>query len=107
MFDNRYRSIIDDLRFVDDNTIRVELNTTTLLSIIDSSEDVIMARAAGNNNVIFTAPLNGSRCIDDNEDGQLSTTLYIIQMIIIAISSFACKDLHMHHIRNTDCDTLH
>ena len=72
--------------FVDDNTIRVDLNTTTLLSIIDSSEDVIMAKAVGNDSVIFTAPLNGSRCMDDNEDGQLSTTLYIIQMIIYSIT---------------------
>ena len=73
--------------FVDDNTIRIDFtNTTTLLSIIDSSEDVIMAKAVGNNNVIFTAPLNGSRCMDDNEDGQLSTTLYIIQMIIYSIT---------------------
>ena len=72
--------------FVDDNTIRVDLNTTTLLSIIDSSEDVIMAKAIGNDSVIFIAPLNGSRCMDDNEDGQLSTTLYIIQMIIYSIT---------------------
>ena len=71
--------------FVDDNTIRVDLNTTTLLSIIDSSEDVIMAKAIDNDSVIFTAPLNGSRCMDDNEDGQLSTTLYIIQMLIYSI----------------------
>ena len=72
--------------FVDDNTIRVDLNTTTLLSIIDSSEDVIMAKAVGNDSVIFTAPLNGSGCIDDNDNGQLSTTLYIIQMIIYSIT---------------------
>ena len=84
--------------FVDDNTIRVDLNTTTLLSIIDSSEDVIMAKAVGNDSVIFTALLNGSRCMDDNEDDQLSTTLYIIQMIIyfitilVAIANIA---LHM------------
>ena len=72
---------------VDDNTIRVNLtNTTTLLSIIDSSEDVIMAKAVGNDCVIFTAPLNSSRCMDDNEDDQLSTTLYIIQMIIYSIT---------------------
>ena len=74
---------------VDDNTIRVDLNTTaTLLRIIDSSEDEIMAKAVGNNSVIFTAPLNGSRCMDDNEDDQLqlSTTLYIIQMIIYSIT---------------------
>ena len=73
--------------FVNDNTIRVDLNTTaTLLSIIDSSEEVIMAKAVDNNSVIFTAPLNGSRCMDDNEDGQLqlSTTLYIIQMILFS-----------------------
>ena len=68
--------------FVDDNTIRVDLNTTTLLSIIDSSEDVIMAKAVGNDSVIFTAPLNGSRCMDDNDNGQLSTKLYIIHMMI-------------------------
>ena len=72
--------------FVDDNTIRVDLNTTTLLSIIDSSEDVIMAKAVGNDSVIFTAPLNGSRCMDDNEDDQLSTTLYITQMMINSIT---------------------
>ena len=72
--------------FVDDNTIRVDLNTTTLLNIIDTSEDVIMAKAVGNDNVIFTAPLNGSRCMDDNEDDQLSTTLYIIQTIIYSIT---------------------
>ena len=47
---------------VDDNdTIRVNLNnTTTLLNIIDSSEDEIMAKAVGNDSVIFTALLNGS-----------------------------------------------
>ena len=71
---------------VDDGTIRVNLtDTTTLLSIIDSSEDVIMAKAVGNNSVIFTAPLNSSRCMDDNEDDQLSTTLYMTQMIIYSI----------------------
>ena len=72
--------------FVDENAIRVDLNATTLLSIIDSNEDVIMAKAVGNDSVIFIAPLNGSRCMDDNEDGQLSTTLYIIQMIIYSIT---------------------
>ena len=73
--------------FVNDNAIRIiDLNTTTLLSVIDSREDVIMAKAVDNNSVIFIAPLNGSRCMDDNEDGQLSTTLYIIQMIIYSIT---------------------
>ena len=84
--------------FVDDNTIRVDLNTTTVLSIIDSSEDVIMAKAVGNDSVIFTAPLNGSRCMDDNEDDQLSTTFYIIQMIIfssIILVAIANITLHM------------
>ena len=43
---------------MDDSTIRVNLtNTTTLLSIIDNSEDVIMAKVVGNDSVIFTAPL--------------------------------------------------
>ena len=83
--------------FVDDNTIRVDLNTTTLLSIVDSSEDVIMAKAVGNDSVIFTAPLNGSRCMDDNENGQLSTTLYIIQMIIYSITIlFSIGNITLH-----------
>ena len=84
--------------FVDDNTIRVDLNTTTLLSIIDSSEDVIMAKAVGNDSVIFTASLNGSRCMNDNEDGQLPTSLYTIQMIIYSITiliAIANITLHM------------
>jgi len=90
--------------FVDDNTIRVDLNTTTLLSIIDSSEDVIMAKAVGNDSVIFTAPLNGSRCMDDNEDDQLSTTLYIIQMIIYSITILvAIANITLHLIVKDLC----
>ena len=87
--------------FEDDNTIRVDLNITILLSIIDSSEDVIMAKAVDNNSVIFTAPLNGSRCTDDNEDGllQLSTTLYIIQMIIFSLTIIvAIANITLHFI---------
>ena len=83
--------------FVNNNTIRIDLNATTQLSIIDSSEDVIMAKAIGNDSVIFTAPLNGSRCMDDNEDGQLSTTLYIIQMIIYSITIlFSIVNVTLH-----------
>ena len=59
--------------FVDDYTIRMNLSTTTLLNTIDSSEDVIMAKVVGNNTVIFTAPLNGSRCMDNDEDDQFIT----------------------------------
>ena len=82
---------------VDDNTLRVNLSTTTLLSIIDSSEGVIMAKAIGNNNVIFTALLNGSRCMDNNEDDQFITTLYIIQMTIYSISIlFAIANITLH-----------
>ena len=84
--------------FVDNNTISIDFNTTTLLSIIDRSEDVIMAKAVGNDSVIFTAALNGSRCMDDNEDDQLSTTSYIIQMIIYSITilvAFANIILHL------------
>ena len=85
--------------FVDDNTIRIDLITTTLLNIISCSEDVIMAKAVGNNNVIFTAPLNGSRCMDDNEDDQLSTTLYIIQMIIYSITILvAIANITLHFV---------
>ena len=54
--------------FVDDYTIRMNLSTTTLLNTIDSSEDVIMAKVVGNNTVIFNAPLNGSRCMNNDED---------------------------------------
>ena len=32
--------------YVDNDTIRIDLNTTTLLSIIDSSEGVLLATAA-------------------------------------------------------------
>ena len=86
--------------FVDDNTIRVDLNTTaTQLRIIDSSEDEIMAKAVGNDSVIFTAPLNGSRCMDDNEDDQLSTTLYIIYMMIYSITILvAIANITLHLI---------
>ena len=96
--------------FVDENTIRINLNTTRLLNIINSSEDVIMATAVVNNNddaVIFIAPSNASSCTDNNnEDDKLymSTTLYVIQMIIhstislVAISNITLhlliKDLH-------------
>ena len=87
--------------FVDDNTIRINLNTTSLLNIIDTNEDVIMATLATDNTVIFTAPTNGSRCTDNKE---LSATLYAIQMIIYSITLLAAignitlhlvvKDLH-------------
>ena len=92
---------------VDDSTIRVNLtDTTTLLSIIDSSEDVIMAKVVGNDSVIFTAPLNGSRCMDDNEDGQLSTTLYIIQMILSCITILvAITNITLHLLVKDLCTT--
>ena len=93
---------------VDDNdTIRVNLNnTTTLLSIIDSSEDEIMAKAVGNDSVIFTALLNGSRCMDDNEDDQLSTTLYIIQMIISCITILVAITNIILHLLVKDLRTI-
>ena len=74
--------------YVDDNTIRVDLNTTTQLNIIDSNEGVILATAVGNNTIIFIAPLNGSRCMDRNneDDRQLITTIYIIRMIILSLT---------------------
>ena len=74
--------------FVDDNAIRVDLDTATLLNIINSSEGVILAMAVGNNSIIFIAPLNGSRCMDhnDEDDRQLLTTLYIIRMIMLSIT---------------------
>ena len=74
--------------YVDDDTIRIDLNTTTLLSIIDSSEGVLLAMAVGNDTIIFIALLNGSRCMDciDEDGRQLSTTVYIIQLIIFSIT---------------------
>ena len=90
--------------FVDDNTIRISLNTTALLNIIDTREDVIMATPVANNTVIFTAPTNGSRCTDDSHGNELSLTLYAIQMVIYSITVLAgignitlhlvVKDLH-------------
>ena len=74
--------------YVDDDTIRVDLNTTTLLNITDSNEGVLLATAVGNDTVIFIAPLNGNRCMDciDEDVRQLSTTVYIIQMIIFSLT---------------------
>ena len=58
-----------------------------------------MAKAVGNDSIIFTAPLNSSRCMDDNEDGQLSTTLYIIQMIIYSITILvAIANITLHFV---------
>ena len=92
---------------VDDSTIRVNLtDTTTLLSIIDSSEDVIMAKVVGNDSVIFTAALNGSRCIDDNEDDQLSTTSYIIQMILSCITILVAITNIILHLLVKDLRTV-
>ena len=42
--------------YVDNDTIRIDLNTTTLLSIIDSSEGVLLATAVGSDTIIFIAP---------------------------------------------------
>lgn len=98
---------------VDDNTIRITFNTT-LLNIIDRSKDVIMAVPATKGNdskLIFTAPTNGSRCTDSNsssessdQGNELSTALYVIQMIAYSITLLATigniavhvivKDLH-------------
>ena len=58
-----------------------------------------MAKAVGNDSIIFTAPLNSSRCMDDNEDNQLSTTLYIIQMIIYSITILvAIANITLHFV---------
>ena len=87
--------------YVDDNTIRVDLNTTTQLNIIDSNEGVILATAVGNNTIIFIAPLNGSRCMDHNneDDRQLITTIYIIRMIILSITILlAIANITLHLI---------
>ena len=96
--------------FVDDNTIRITLDTTILLNINDSTDDVIMAVAVTEHTaVIFTAPANGSRCRDNNRDSDtnelvMTTALYVIQMIaysftlLIAIGNITVhllvKDLH-------------
>lgn len=74
--------------FVDESTIRINLNITRVLNIINSSEDdMIMAVAVGDSTAIFIAPINGSRCSDNgSHDNKLSTTVYVIQMIIYSIT---------------------
>lgn len=97
--------------FVDNSTIRINFNTTVLLNIIDSNEDLITAAVAEgdiNNTVIFTAPVNGSKCTDDNSDhnNKLSTTLYVIQMIIYSITLLAAIANITLHLLVKDLHTL-
>ena len=77
--------------FVDENTIRITLDTTVILDINDNSDDVITATAVtegSSTTVIYTAPINGSRCPDthNNSDSDLTTALYVIQMIAFSIT---------------------
>ena len=94
--------------FVNDTTIRVDLDTTTFLNIVDSSEDVILATLVSNNTIIFIAPINGSRCMDCiNEDGrQLSTTVYIIQMVIFSITILVAITNTILHLIVKDLRTV-
>ena len=90
--------------FVDDNIIRLNVNTTTLLNITDINEDIIIATATAAENtdttVIFIAPVNGSRCTSDDSDhnSRPSTLLYVIQMIAYSLTALTAIGNIMLHL---------
>ena len=95
--------------FVNDNTIRITLNTTILLNINDSTDDVIMAvTVIKDTTVIFTGPVNGSRCTDDNRgsDKELTTALYVLQMIAYSLTLLAAIGNITVHLLVKDLRTV-
>ena len=72
--------------FVNQNTIRVRDNfTSELQDIVNKTEHVIISTTI-NSTVIFIAPSNGSRCSEEDDNIGVPTPVYIILVVLDAIT---------------------